>query len=632
VLAWLLLGAAAPTLAAQMVAASSIADLSRLSIEELADIEISSVSKKAEPLADAAAAIYVITNDDIRRSGATSLPEALRLAPNLQVARVDASRYAITARGFNSSISTNKLLVLIDGRTVYSPINATVFWDAQEVMLEDVERIEVISGAGGTLWGSNAVNGVINISTKSSKDTQGTLVSAGAGSDERDLAARYGARVGEDASFRLYGKGFDRNHTDTATGNSRQDAARKVQGGFRFDWAHASDALTLQGDAYNGVTEQPNLASTSLSGGNLLGRWNRTLESGGTLQVQAYYDRAKRVTPGTFADALDTYDVDAQHGFKLGDSHDILWGGGYRLMRDQTEKSALLEFVPADRDMRLSNLFIQDTITLSERLKLTLGEKLEHNSYTGLESQPSARLAWKLDQHNLLWSSISRAVRTPQRIDTDFHVFLPILPLQVNPNFVSERLTAYELGYRAQPSPKLSYSVSVFYNVYDRLRSIEQAANGTITLGNNIEGHTAGVELWGNYQATEMWRLSAGFNALRERLHFTSQHVASALPAASGGATQTSGNDPARQFQLRSSLNLPHGLEFDTTLRAVSALPNPAVPGYVTLDARLGWHASKSLELSVTGSNLLGHGHQEFGTPPRSEIGRSVFVNLLWKN
>lgn len=620
----LLLSQAVP--AEDMVAARTSAELAQMSIEELADIEITSVSKRTESLSDAAAAIYVITNDDIRRSGASSLPEALRLAPNLQVARVDASTYAISARGFNST-TANKLLVLIDGRAVYTPLYSGVFWDVQDVMLEDVERIEVISGPGGTLWGSNAVNGVINVVTKHSKDTVGTLVSAGAGSDERDLAARYGARVSDDASFRLYAKGFDRNHSETAGGDSLQDAWRKTQGGFRFDWAHAGDALTLQGDAYNGVVDQPGLASKSLSGGNLLGRWNRALDNGGALQLQAYYDRTRREYPGTFAEMLDTYDVDAQHSFRLGARHEIVWGGGYRMMRDHVENTAVLAFLPGDRDLQLSNLFVQDSIALAERLKLTLGEKLEHNSFTGLESQPSARLAWKLDEHNLLWSAISRAVRTPSRIDSDF--FVPGRPpflLAGGPDFQSERLTAYEVGYRAQPAAQFSYSASLFYNHYDKLRSIEAVGNGTFELGNTMRGHTVGVELWGNYQVTEVWRLSAGFNALRERFGFEDgSHDVTGVQAA--------GNDPTRQFQLRSSLNLPHGLEFDAAVRAVSALPNPAVPGYLTMDARLGWHVDKSLELSVAGANLLGRGHPEFGAAPlRSEVERSVFVNLLWKN
>jgi iron complex outermembrane receptor protein len=621
---WWLAGQSGVALADQGLSAS---ELARMSIEELADIDVSSVSKRAEPLSEAAAAVYVITGDDIRRSGATRLPEALRLAPNLEVARVSANSWAISARGFNST-TANKLLVLIDGRTVYTPLFSGVFWDVQDVMLEDIDRIEVISGAGGTLWGSNAVNGVINIITKSAHDTRGTLVSAGAGNDERSLAARYGTQIGANADLRLYAKGFDRGVTKTEAGKSAQDAWRMEQGGFRLDGQHAGDSLTVQGDVYQGVEDQPGTAGRHLAGANLLGRWNRALAQGSSLQLLAYFDRTERTYPGVFAEKLDTWNFDAQHDFTLGTRQQIVWGGGYRLMRDHVDNGAQLAFLPADKDLALSNLFVQDTITLREDLKLTLGEKLEHNSYTGLESLPSARLAWKLDERRLLWASVARAVRTPSRIDTEFFVpgRAPFL-LAGGPDFVSEKLYAYELGYRAQPSNRLSYTVSVFYNRYDQLRSVERNSSGVFVLDNSIEGHTVGVEAWGNYQAAPNWRLAAGFNALRERLHFADGSQAF------GDATATSGNDPARQFQLRSSWDLPRALELDTTLRAVSRLPNPDVPGYVTMDARLGWHAGKHLDVALVGGNLLGHGHVESGAAPaRSEIGRSLFVNLLWKN
>lgn len=636
-LACLMYGAAGGA-SAELLASAKLAsvDLTRLSIEELADIEISSVSKKAEPLSDAAAAIFVISNDDIRRSGVTSIPEALRLAPNLEVQRTNANAYIITARG----LTNNKLLMLIDGRTVYSSLHSTVFWDVQDVLLEDVERIEVISGPGGTLWGSNAVNGVINITTRHTKDTAGTLLSAGAGGDQRSLAARYGTKLGEDASFRLYAKGDDYSHSNTAAGVNQQDAWRKTQAGFRTDWSQGIDALTLQGDVYNGVEDQNMLAGTSLSGGNLLGRWNHTLDNGG-VQLQAYYDRTKRLVPGTFGETVDTYDIDAQHGFKLGERHDILWGGGYRLMRDQVSNlTPIFAFLPTQRNLTLGNVFIQDTITLSEHLKLTLGEKLERNSYTGWESQPSARLAWKMNEHSLLWGAVSRAVRTPSRLDRDFYVFIPILPLQGGPDFKSEKLIAYELGYRSQPTPKLSYSVSTFYNNYDALRSVETGPTpGSLVLGNKIQGHTYGVELWGNYQATEAWRLSAGFNALRESFSFKSGSIAfGSVMGTTGNATAASGQDPAYQFSLRSSLNLPHDTEFDLTLRSIGALantntPNTAVPAYTTADARFGWHLNKQLELSLSGFNLFGRSHAETGTAPvRSEFGRSFFLKLLWKS
>lgn len=617
-------GPAAAALAEQELSAS---ELSRLSIEELADIDVSSVSKRAEALSEAAAAIYVITGDEIRRSGAVNVPEALRLAPNLEVARVNANSWSISARGFNST-AANKLLVLIDGRTVYTPLFSGVFWDVQDVMLEDIDRIEVISGPGGTLWGSNAVNGVINIITKSAHDTDGTLVSAGTGNDRRSLAARYGSKLDENADVRLYARGFDQGVTKSGGGVSAQDAWRMGQGGFRYDRRDGGNSLNVQGDAYQGVEDQPATASRHLAGANLLGRWKHELAQGAMLQLLGYYDHTEREYPGVFGEKLDTWNLEAQHDFTLGTRQEIVWGGGVRWMRDQVDNSAQLAFLPADKDLSLVNLFVQDTIALRDDLKLTLGEKLEHNSYTGLESLPNARLAWQLNGQRLLWGSVARAVRTPSRIDTDF--FVPGRPpflLAGGADFVSEKLTAYELGYRAQPSSRLSYSVSVFYNQYDKLRSIERNDSGVFVLGNAIEGYTTGVEAWGNYQVDPRWRLGAGFNALRERLRFAD----GSHPL--GDAAATSGNDPARQFQLRSSLDLPHGLEFDTNLRAVGRLSNPAVPGYVTLDARLGLAVNRELELSLVGGNLLGHGHVEAATSPfGSEIGRSVFVNLLWKH
>jgi len=634
-LACLALGAAQPAAAESLAVAAS--DLTRLSIEELAEIEISSVSKKAEPLSDAAAAVYVITNDDIRRSGYTSLPEALRLAPNLEVARTDASNYVITARG----LTNNKLLVLIDGRAIYSSLHSTVFWDVQDVLLEDVERIEVISGPGGTLWGSNAVNGVINIVTRAARDSQGALVSAGGGNLEKRLGARYGSQLGDNAHFRLYAKGDAANSSRTAAGADARDSWRRKQAGFRLDWGAGANALTLQGDVYDMSGQQAGgLPDKSLNGGNLLARWNRALDNGG-VQVQAYYDRTRRIHPGVFGEVVDSYDLAAQHNFKFGERHDIVWGGGYRSMRDAVDNlTPIFAFLPTRRTMNLPDLFVQDSISLNERLKLTLGEKLERNIYTGWESQPSARLAWKLDEHRLLWGAVSRAVRTPSRIDRDFEIYLPTLPLRATTGFRSEKLIAYELGYRAQPSPTLSYSVNTFYNKYDDLRSIEAGPSpGTLVLGNQIKGYAYGVELWGNYQVRENWRLSAGYNAQHESFRFKpgSLGMGSAIGSTASAAAVVA-NDPAYQFMLRSSHNLPHHAELDLTLRRISALPetttpNTAVPAYTTLDARLGWHVNKQLEWSLAGFNLLGKSHAETGAAPdRSEFKRSVFMNLLWKN
>jgi iron complex outermembrane recepter protein len=602
------------------------ASLAQMTLEELSNIEISSVSKKPELLSDAPAAIYVITQEDIRRSGATSIPEILRLAPNLQVARVDASQYAITARGFNST-TANKLLVLIDGRSVYTPLYSGVFWDAQDVRTENIERIEVISGAGGTLWGSNAVNGVINIITNNSSDTQGGLVSLGAGNAENGASVRYGGKFGETATYRIYGKKFNRDDTIMENGNSAQDAWHKELAGFRTDWSADSDTLMLQGQAYDSSIDQAINDNKELSGGNLLARWNRNLQDGASLQVQTYYDHTRRVYPGTFGEVLDTYDVDVQHGFHWRNNHDVVWGGGYRYSRDAVTNSAVLAFLPADKDLTLANVFAQDDVTLAERLKLTVGLRLERNNYTGLENQPNLRLAWKPSDQALLWSSIARVVRTPSRVDRE--LFAPGNPpytfLDGGPDFQSEKLTAYEVGYRATPSQRASFSISTFYNVYDRLRSLEPTAGAPpYVLANMMEGNTCGIETWGDYAITEWWRLKAGYTYLKKDLR---------LKPGSGDTTslQSVETDPRHQFSLRSMTDLAHDLSLDIALRSVGSLPGTAVPGYVVADGRLGWRIAQGTELSMSAFNLFDKRHSEFGAAgTRSEFGRIFYAKMLW--
>ena len=607
-------------------ASASAASLSRLSIEELAQIEVSSVSKRPEALADAPAAVYVITREQIRDSGVTTLPEALRLAPNLQVARISSSSYAITARGFNNS-SANKLLVMIDGRSVYTPLHSGVFWDVQDVVLSDIERIEVVSGPGGTVWGANAVNGVINIVTRSARDTSGTLLAARAGSDLNGVTARQGWRLGDNAGVRAYAK-LDRfDNTVKADGSPVADDWNRRQAGFRADWT-ADHAITVQGDAYSGTLKQPNNPDLSVAGGNLLGRWSRELGPGHGVQVQAYYDHTLREQPGFFRTELSTYDVDLQHHFNWGPRHEIIWGGGVRDWRDHTVGGPLLAFVPADSKLRLSNVFAQDTIALREQLKLTLGVKLEHNSYTGLEYQPNVRLAWKSSQSQLLWSSFSRAVRTPSRLDRDFQVFVSLGPpyngmLLGGPSFVSERVTAYELGYRSQPWTRTTVSVSAFYNEYDRLRSVEPVAGGFV-LGNGVAGRTHGLEAWSSTQVDDRWRVNAGLALLSESLHFQPGSADPGLPTA--GA-----NDPRYRFTLQSAWTLPRGWSVQLNGRAVGALPNPAVPSYTALDAHIAYAFGQDAEVSLTGFNLFDPRHAEFGAAPsRSEIPRSILLRLTW--
>jgi iron complex outermembrane recepter protein len=606
-----------------------VADLADLSIEELGNIQITSVSRHAERLSDAAAAIFVITGEDIRRSGATRLAEALRLAPNLEVARSSASSYAISARGFNNTIA-NKLLVLIDGRTVYTPLFSGVFWDAQDVMLEDVERIEVISGPGATLWGANAVSGVINVITRRASDTQGAFAYGRAGGLERGYGARYGDAMGSAGAYRVYGRFFDVFNTSSASGATASDGWGKGQVGFRTDWGTAANGFTLQGDAYRGSLDQALGDDTSISGNNLLGRWNRDLAGWGQLQIQSYFEHTERDIPGTFAERLNIFDAEFQHGLRSLGAHRLTWGGGYRYGDDRVTNGAFLAFLPADRHMRWSNVFAQDEITLADNLRLTLGAKFERNYYTGTEPLPSARLAWKPNPQRLIWAAASRTVRAPSRIDRDLFttVVLPSGPTPLNggPDFVSEVAKVFELGYRAQPSQQASYSISLFHNIYEKLRSVEPdpGSAGEVVLGNKMEGKNDGIEAWGNYQAAKNWRLSAGGFFLRQRVR---------LKPDSGDTLGTSaaGNDPKRQFMLRSSLDLPDSTDLDIRVRYVSALPNPRVPAYTAFDMRIAWQLRRELELSVVGQNLLDSGHVEFGNPATaSEMARGGYVKLKW--
>ena len=610
-------------LVCSLVAQEAPRSLGDLSLEELGNIDITSVLKRPEPLSQAAAAVFVITREDIRRAGVTILPEALRLAPNLQVAQVSSSQYTIGARGLNSG-DVNKLLVLVDGRTVYSPLHSGVFWDAQDLLLGDVERIEVIAGPGGTLWGSNAVNGVINILTRNAKETEGTLITAAAGPENRYLlGARHGGRLSDRASYRIYGKVLQMDDSASPAGTPAMDGWHRVQGGFRIDWAAGDDTLTFQGDAYQALMDQASLADQRIDGQNLLGRWGRALAPDSHLEVQLYADRTHRDLPTVFGETVSTFDLDVTHRFRVGDRDEIVWGGGYRATEDDVRNSALLAFLPAHKDLHLGNVFAQDTRSfLRGRLSLTVGAKLEHNVYTGWEFQPSARLAWKPEADHLVWAAISRAVRTPSRLDRDLYVNLPpILVLNGGPGFHSEKVVAFEAGYRAQATSRFSLSVSPFYNVYQELRTLEVKDQ---VLGNQMAGHTWGAELWGELRLTEHWRLKPGYAYLRTSLHL---QPGSSDPIGPPEA----GNDARHRFQVTSHWNVTSNFEIDGTLRHLSALPNPAVPAYWGLNLHLAWRLSPRLEVSLVGQNLLSPRHPEFGAPgARKELERGGMARVLW--
>ncbi|HKP95234.1 MAG TPA: TonB-dependent receptor [Fibrobacteria bacterium] len=609
--------------------------MKKMSLEELMDVEVTLVSRHAEKLSEAASAVQVITGEDIRRSGAATLPEALRLASNLQVARVDAREWAISARGFNST-AANKLLVMIDGRTVYTPLYSGVFWDAQHVLLEDVDRIEVVSGPGGTLWGSNAVNGVINIVTKDARSTQGIMAAGGGGDFLRDFGqGRYGGKAGRNAFYRVYGQRIDQNSTVLANGKDGQTGWGLNQGGFRMDWEHSdADKITLQGDMYGNEYQQPGPAELDIDGQNVIGRWTHSFSSASELQAQAYFDRTWRnatIAPGVdFTDELKTYDFDIHHRFQLGERQDVLWGAGYRLMQDDVGNILYLAFLPARKDLQRFNAFAQDEITLiSHRLKLTLGSKLERADYSGFNVQPAARAAWTPDERQTVWGAVSRAVRTPSRIDVELYAPQPpvkagTLKYAGSPDFGSEKLIAYELGYRVQPVQALSLSLAAFYNQYDDLRSVElpDVSSLTVMFLNGLEGDSRGAELSGSLQAASWWRLRGGYTYLERDIWVKEGHSDLTDPRGEW-------NDPAYQFSLQSMMDLPAGFQVNLYGCYVDRLSKPPVSERYGYDAGLAW-VHGPFELSVHGKNLADDQDPEFKPKNRvpQEVPRSICGKL----
>ena len=608
----------------------SVATLKKLSVEELMNVDVTSVSRRPEKLSQVPSAIQVITQEDIRRSGASSLPEALRLATNLQVAQIDSRQWTVSARGFNGS-AANKLLVLIDGRTIYTPLFSGVFWDAQDVALSDVDRIEVISGPGATLWGSNAVNGVINIITKDAKETQGFLVSGGGGTELRGIAGvRYGGVLGSTARFRVYGKDFARQPTLKPDGTDGADQWHGRQGGFRMDWeASQANHMSLQGDIYDGRVRQDTLPDVAFSGRNIVARWSHTVSENSSVTAQLYYDRTHRDLPRVFGEDLDTYDIDAQHHFRLGKRHDVVWGLGYRLINDWVGNSAQLAFLPPHVTREWFSGFVQDEIAVvPERLHIALGTKVEHNDYTGFEVQPSGRMNWTVSPSTTLWAGVSRAIRAPSRIDREFYApGQPPYFLAGGPNFHSEEELAYEVGYRRQEA-MFGLSVATFYNRYYGLRSVEQANPPQpfpIVIGNGQDGESYGAELTGDYRVTNRWRLRAGYTELR--VHIWPKPGSTDKTGGSGES-----HDPERQFTLASSLDLPGDLALDGTWRYVGAIADQQVPDYSEVGARLTWQPAALWGVSVVGQNLLHSSHVEFGPPTaaRRYIQRGVYGSIEW--
>lgn len=603
------------------VAAGSVQDLNQLSLEELANVEVTSVSRTPERLSEAPAAIFVIGREDIRRSGATSLPEVLRLAPNLEVARLNATAYAITARGSNSPQSANKLQVLIDGRSVYTPVASTVFWETLGVDLSAIERIEVISGPAGALWGSNAVNGVINVITRTAADTPGVFAEIGGGTNDRTATVRYGGKLGSTANFRVYAVAFGReSQPNRKPDDITSDTAEGVRGGFRVDGTAGRGDFTVQGDLYHNTID---LLDYRLTGGDILGRWSHPLGDSSSLTVQGYYDRADRRYL-VANDLLQSFDLQAQVNTQFRDNHRVVAGAELRVWRSEFDSLVVFGFTDPKRTLTLGSVFAQDEITLSPKVALTLGLKLEDNSYSGVDYLPNVRLAWRPNDRTLLWSAISRAVRTPSRIDRELQ---GAGILAASPDFDSEVMTAYEVGSRVQPTPATTFSVSGFYNVYDNLRTTE-TRNGRlpVMLRNGLRARTYGVEAWGAYQVSGRWRMSAGLSTLDKELRLKPGRVDLAR-------MQAAGEDPSYQAFLRSQMNLGSGIELDLGYRRVGRVHPSNVPAYSEADARIGWRIRDGLELSLSGQNLLHASHLEVINPdtaPVTRIPRSVYLGLRW--
>jgi iron complex outermembrane receptor protein len=645
---------------AQQPDAAAQGRLKGLSLEELGNIEVTTVSKGPVKLSQTPAAIYVITQEDIRRSGVKSLPEALRLAPGVDVAQIDSVKWAVGIRGFQSRLSRD-ILVLIDGRSVYSPLFHGVYWEVQDTLLEDIDRIEVIRGPGGTIWGANAVNGVINIITKNAKDTKGTLVSAGGGTvDQGFLDFRQGGGTNDGFNYRIYGKGEDTGpeyHPD----HQQFDAWRRAQGGFRTDWdINPNDSLTIQGDIYDGIAGEdvritsltpPYAANVEkyaqLSGGNLLTRWQRKLKEGSDIQLEAYYDRVNRLQSNQ-AEYRNTFDVDFVHHLAL-HRQNFIWGLETRLSPAKLpEIVPTYVFTPDQRTDQLYTAYAQDDFSLvPDKLSFTAGAKLLHSSFTGFDVEPSVRLLWTPTQRSTFWAAVTRAVRTPSDIEDTLQstslVSTDPLAFSVtkgNGTFTSETLIGYEAGYRSVLSRSISLDIAAFFNSYDHLLSLEPAGAaftedmaGTPALfypyvnGNGVKGTTSGVEIAPDWKPASWWRLQGSYSLL----HMNLRTAPGSLDTTTVGSVE--GSSPHHQARIQSFFDLSRNLEFSLTWRYVGALPYYLVKGYATGDARIAWRPVQHLEFALVGQNLVQPHHVEYGGDPGALVGivRNVFASLTFK-
>ena len=656
--------------------------LRQLELEQLLDIEVSTVSRTQSTVGESATAVFVITQEDIRRSGATTIAELFRRVPGMNVARIDNNKWAVNARGFNDRYS-DMLLVQVDGRTVYNPLFAGVYWDTVVYPLDDIERIEVIRGPGASVWGANAVNGIINILTKSAKNTKGGLLTAGAGTMERGFGSvRYGGKVGENAWYRVYGEGFDRQKEQFSEG-ALNDKWYVGDIGSRLDWEPGNkDALFFDGQFVHARTGDSNLypqltppfffrnlEREDTNAGHLLGQWTHTVDKDSTFSLQLYWDHyGRQAEQLDYLLRWDTYDLDFQHSLPLGARQKVTYGFGYRLVDASLPKSGIdngfiFTWSPSHRDVSLFSGFLQDRITLiRDRFSILLGTKLEHNDFTGFEVQPTGRLLWTPTARQSAWLAVSRAVRTPSLLEDSVLLTLPpvatspviIFPrLTFNKGFQSEEVIAYEIGYRTQPVAQFSVDLAAFYSDYKNLRigvfgSPTPGPDGNLilplTFDNRLKGETYGTELAADWHPTNWWRLYGTYTFLEMKL----QADRSLPPEVVTAAESNQGHSPQHQVYLQSSWDVGQNVDFDLIGRYVSRLTgfNPGnIPGfpdaigaYASMDARLAWQPLRHLELSVVGQNLLDNHHSEFSSSPQgqvlrnplAEIRRSVYGRAKW--
>jgi iron complex outermembrane receptor protein len=617
--------------AEEVVEVTHAQELKKLSLEELLQQQITTASRKPQALSEVPAAVEVLSSEDIHRSGVRTIADALRLGTGIEVARANTGVWAISARGFNTT-APDKLQVFMDGRSLYTPLFSGVLWDVQDYLLDDIDRIEIIRGPNATLWGANAFSGVINVITKSAKDTQGVYLNAGAGNEEPGFGGvRYGGKLGEDTYYRAYAKFWNRDSMAFENGASADDSAVMGQTGFRIDSdLSAQNSLTAQGDLYDGRYGVKGSADTVVDGANLMTRFTRRLDEGSELQLQVYYDHTHRKVDRQFEEELHTIDFDGLYRREINNRNELMLGMNYRLYEDRVDNPnpTVFGFFPPEKSIQYLNGFLQYEFKIvPDALAVTVGSKFGHNDFSGFDYQPSARLAWNVATANTLWAGVSRAVRTPTRFDEDLQITVPGFVLTPQQDFQSEKVIAYELGWRARPAKHVSVDVAGYFNQYSDLRSQERESGpaGPITLRNKMHGEGYGAETAVEVDPLDWWRVRVSYTYLEKQIY---PEIGSKDMTRGVGE----GNDPHHFGNIRSSWDLPQNLFLDAVLRYTTALPDPHVPGYVELDLRLAWRPKPTLEFAISGLNLLHAQHPEFGAagPTREEVQRSGYFEVTW--